>query len=188
MAYDRRIGGRARSDLKSMIRSIHYNWTWDDDTSIKEALYRFGLVAAEKKTLYGTGFTLIVLTDGEEAVDPRKQRFQLEAKSFQSIHAYFAGHGTLDGAPIPQYDNAWRFKQYRQDFRGVNILSRLDEKSLKDLARLLGGSYKHMETGSDLARLAGDKAFRSAEYDSEMDVGWAFWLGSAALLVLAMII
>lgn len=70
----------------------------------------------------------------------------------------------------------------------MNIISKLDEKSLEDLARLLSGSCKHMDSGSDLKTLAGDNAFRSAQYESAMDVSWAFWLGSTALLVLAMIL
>lgn len=76
--------GKARSDLKSMVRSIQYKWTWDDNTSVQDALYRLALAAEKKKMVYGTGFTLIVLTDGEEGTGYTREKSNWKQEAFRA--------------------------------------------------------------------------------------------------------
>lgn len=178
----------ARNDLKSMIRAIQYHWTWEDGTHIRKALATFGEILGEKKNLYGTGLTLAILTDGEENVDYVIRETVLDPEVFAGIHLVFAGFGTETGAPVPEFDDKWDFRQYRQKYDGSTLVSRLDEGHLRELARMFNGSYKRVKNGSDLNAILHDTAVKSAEYESRVDVSWALWLGSSVLLVLGMML
>ena len=180
--------GKARSDLKAMVRSIQYRWTWDDGTSIKDALFRMGSILEGKRDRYGTELTLMLFTDGEEAIGFTKRLPELDPEKFRSVHLLFAGVGTPAGGPIPQFDNEWKFLQNRRNYDGTMITTKLDEAHLKELARLFDGDYRRIETGSDLATLAKEGVLKMGEYESKVDVSWGLWLGSMALFVIASII
>jgi hypothetical protein len=180
--------GRSRKDLKSMVEAIRYSWTWEDGTHIKKAMLSLGKIIEEKRGYYGTGLTLIVLTDGEEFAEFTLREPDVEPHRFRDVHPVFAGMGTEAGAPVPEFDENWRFKQYRQKYDGAIIVSRLDEKNLTELAGIFGGSYKRIERGSDLNALLQDRRAKNAEYETKVDVSWALWLGSFVLLVFSMMI
>lgn len=178
----------ARDDLKSMVQAIQYYWTWEDGTNIRNALAYFGKTLDEKKKHYGTGLTLMILTDGEENTGFMVRAPEVEPQKFSGVHLVFAGFGTETGAPIPEFDENWQFKQYRQKYDGTTLVSRLDEGNLMGLARIFNGSYRRIKAASDLNALLKHETFKSAEYESRIDVSWALWLGSFVLLVFSKMI
>jgi hypothetical protein len=180
--------GKARNDLKAMVRSIHYRWTWEDGSSIRQALTHLGAILKENESRYGTGLTIAVLTDGEEVSGFMVSRPELETDHLQNVHFYFAGHGTVEGAPVPEFDENWKFQKYRESYKGETVVSRLDEENLSELAGLLNGVYTRIENDSDLADMVEEERFKSAVYESKADVSWALWLGSFVLLVFSLVL
>ncbi len=179
--------GRYSADLKSMIQSIQYRWTWEDSTNIGATLSAMGDALDERRDEYGTGLTVILLTDGENTPVGRA-RIYLDPRKFPGVHFYLAGVGTPEGGPIPTFDDQWKFKHYLQAETGGAVITRLDEGFLKELARLVQGSYKHLQTGADLKILAKDAAYKNGEYRTDFNLSWAFWLGSFILVLLFMIV
>jgi len=180
--------GKSRADLKTMIESIHYHWTWEDGSNIRQTLSHFGKIFKENEDLYGQGLTVAVLTDGEELSGYLVGQTELEIDHLQNIRFFLAGYGTANGAPVPEFDKNWKFSQYRQSYDGTVLVSRLDEGNLSDLAGKLNGVYKHIEDDSTLVEMLIKEGGRSAVYENRVDVSWAFWLGSLVLLVSSLLI
>ncbi len=179
--------GRHYADLKSMVQSIQYRWTWDDATSIKDALSSMADALEEKREAYGSGVTLILLTDGENMPPTGADKITLDPRKFPGVHFYLAGVGTGEGAPVPTFDEQWNFKQYLQS-EGSLVVSRLDESFLQRLARAVKGTYKHVEASADLKAAAKIPAYKNGAYRADANLSWAFWLGSFVLVVLFIII
>lgn len=174
---------RSRTDLKAMVQSIQYYWTWKDGSSVRDALLQMAKILEVKGTAYGNGLTLVFLTDGEET-NPYRVQFDLDPYKFQGVHLYFAGLGTIEGAGVPEFEEGWQFKQFKKDYQGSPIISKIDETNLIELAGKFNGSYLRVETGSDLKALAKKEALKVGQYESKSELSWVFWLGSFILVVL----
>ena len=180
--------GKSRVDLESMIRAIRYSWIWNDGTSIAKSISSITETVEKNPPEYGSGVTLIVLTDGEETkgLDPREP--SREPRRSEGVRYYFAGHGTPEGAPVPELDEKWQFKRFRTDPGGAPLISKLDEQYLKGLAKSLNGSYGRIQTGSDLKALANGDKFKTGKYEGNIDISWILWLASFGLLVLFLLV
>jgi Ca-activated chloride channel family protein len=102
----------------------------------------------------GRGRAIVVLSDGEVTLGSAPDVASLADKN---IKLFTVGIGTLKGGQIPTYDaRDGKFTGYLRGPDGVAIVSKLDEKSLSDLAAAGGGRYWRFE-GNDavLDQLAG---------------------------------
>lgn len=116
--------------------------------------------------------TIILLTDGEDqGSEPLKAAKRV---ADEGIHVFTIGIGTADGSTLPGVSGA------KRDRAGNTVISRLDEKLLKEIARLTGGKY-YRSTRGDIEsaaiereiRLLGQKGLRSdksIEYDENYQV------------------
>jgi Ca-activated chloride channel homolog len=82
---------------------------------------------------------IILLTDGENnaGVDPVTAARAAAAKG---IRIYAIGVGTPGGAPVPAYGPSGE-KFYLKDERGGLVLAKVDEDTLRQVARITGGQY-----------------------------------------------
>ncbi|OGI06022.1 MAG: hypothetical protein A2Y40_07455 [Candidatus Margulisbacteria bacterium GWF2_35_9] len=83
---------------------------------------------------------IILLTDGMNTagdIDPIKA---VNLAAALGIKIYAVGVGKPGGAPIP-YQHPYLGKQYYQNPDGSLYLTELDEKTLKEIARITDGSY-----------------------------------------------
>lgn len=91
---------------------------------------------------YPGGKAVILLTDGEDhKSDPLGAAKEAAAAG---VRVYTVGIGTPDGEPIPGENGT-----YHKDAKGVTVVSRLDEKTLADIAKETGGAYYRTTPGSD---------------------------------------
>lgn len=88
---------------------------------------------------------LIIVTDGEDlegqidsAVDQAREA---------GVVIYTVGIGTPDGQPIPVRDAKGNIVEYHEDPGGQVVISRLDERSLAEIATRTGGRYFRATTG-----------------------------------------
>lgn len=84
-----------------------------------------------------TGKLLVVLSDGEDNEDSVSQAEKL-AKDNQ-IHVLSLGIGTQAGAPIPMHIGG--FQEYKLDKYGEIVISKLEESSLRSLAKASNGKF-----------------------------------------------
>jgi Ca-activated chloride channel family protein len=83
---------------------------------------------------------IILLTDGENntgEIDPLTGASLAEAAG---VRTYTIGVGKEGGAPVPVPDRYGRM-QYARNRDGTLMLTKLDEETLKEIARITGGRY-----------------------------------------------
>lgn len=127
---------------------------------------------------------LLVLSDGEDMVF-KQERLKVVIQALKDVPIFSVGIGTTDGTPLPEYGGG-----FIRNVKGEIVVSKLDERPLRQLSESTGGAFSHYSIGdSDLGPLL--SAHRSGEaingsfrvYD---EYGSYFvGLALAALLVLA---
>lgn len=130
---------------------------------------------------------IVVITDGEnhedDAVAAAKQAAEL------GIRVYAIGVGTASGQPIPKDGDLMK------DDEGNIVVTKLDEKTLKELAAAGGGAYVHAgndEFGlnpiiDDLKRLE-DEKFESVVFEEYDEQYMYFFAAALFLFVLELLI
>ncbi len=88
---------------------------------------------------------LLLITDGE-AHDADTLRVAQEVAD-QDVKIYTIGFGSPEGAPVPQVDVFGRVVGTKVDSQGLPVISRLDETTLEEIARIGGGAYARAESG-----------------------------------------
>ncbi len=82
---------------------------------------------------------LIILTDGEDLEGKAKQAAVEAAK--KNIRIFTLGIGSEKGCEIPVEDEKEKKTGPKMDKKGKVVISRLDEKTLREIARETGGKY-----------------------------------------------
>ncbi len=80
---------------------------------------------------------LVIITDGENHEDDAIAKARLAAEKGIVVHTI--GIGSPDGAPIPIRSGGTT--TYLKDREGNTVISKLDEKSLREIASITGGRY-----------------------------------------------
>ena len=129
---------------------------------------------------------LILITDGEDQTGKALSAAKSAGK--QGVKVYTIGIGGEIGAPIPDSSNNGGF---RKNQNGEVIVSKLDEKTLQQIALETGGSYVRSVTGDiDLKTIYKDqikKHIKKKELKSERRKIWQErfqWFIFAALICL----
>ena len=114
----------------------------DPGTSLASAITTANAAFIAKEQKYKV---LIIITDGEDLegqVAPALERAR-EA----GVIIYAVGVGTPEGRPIPVRDAKGDVVEYHRDPGGQVVISRLDERSLAEIATPTGGRYFQATTG-----------------------------------------
>jgi Ca-activated chloride channel family protein len=127
--------------------------------AIEQGVRSFGVSKQSK--------AIILITDGENHEDDAIAKAQ-EAAS-KGIAIYAIGMGLPDGAPIPIY-NAGIQIGYKKDQDGNTIITRLDEKMLKDIAIAGNGIFvRANNTQAGLSKVFDQvNKMQKSEYDSQV--------------------
>ncbi len=114
----------------------------DPGTSLAAAIKTANgaFIANEKKYK-----VLIILTDGEDLEGQVDKAAETAREA--GVIIYTIGVGTPDGKPIPERDSKGDVVEYRKDPSGQVVISRLDERSLAEIATQSGGRYYRSSTG-----------------------------------------
>lgn len=126
---------------------------------------------------------LIVLSDGESQTTDWRSR--IEKLKQRNIRVVTLGIGTEAGAVMPAAGGG-----FVKDERGAVVLSRLEPQTLRDLARLTGGSYANAAAWVDLAELLDQTVERGKQGEfvkrAELRLQERYqWFLAAGLLLLA---
>jgi Ca-activated chloride channel family protein len=95
---------------------------------------------------------LVVMTDGED-VESDPLAAAREATD-QGVMIYTIGFGTSEGATVPDTDQSGSVLGFKEDAQGNPVISRMDEKTLQEIAAIGGGKYYPATAdGSELTSL-----------------------------------
>lgn len=109
-------------------------------------------VAAQMLSKYPGQKALILLTDGEDhSASELKEAEQVAQQS--GIRVISIGIGTELGALIPEkQDASGKVIAYKKDRSGNTVVSKLDEKTLLELAKATGGAFISYTTPAQVAQ------------------------------------
>ncbi|MBN1447446.1 MAG: VWA domain-containing protein [Bacteroidetes bacterium] len=89
---------------------------------------------------------MVIITDGENHEDDPVAVAKEAAPEGIVIHTI--GMGSLEGAPIP-VGSGDRRQGFKKDQDGNLVLTRLDDETLREIARITGGSFTQALSGRD---------------------------------------
>jgi Ca-activated chloride channel family protein len=111
-------------------------------TAIGDAIRTASRAFSEKELTYKA---LILFTDGEDQnTDPANAAREAAG---QGVVIYAVGFGSPEGEPIPVRDETGAVTDFKKDREGQVVLSKLDEATLREIAKITGGEY-HRATAS----------------------------------------
>lgn len=109
------------------------------------------LLAARMLAKYPGHKALILLTDGEDH-SPEELKAAQETALKNGIRIIAIGIGTKEGTLIPaKTDASGKILEYKKDKEGKTVVSKLDEKTLLELAQATGGAYIAYTTPAQVA-------------------------------------
>jgi Ca-activated chloride channel family protein len=88
---------------------------------------------------------ILLVTDGE-SINGNPEEPAKEAAS-EGIRVFTVGIGTTDGEIIPLRDDKGKLEDYKKDSKGNIVKTKLDEKTLQNIATVTGGSYLRAVNG-----------------------------------------
>ncbi len=89
---------------------------------------------------------LVILSDGEDHQGGAVEAARRAAQAGITIHV--VGVGTTAGEPIPEVNAQGEVVGYKRDAEGQVVLTRLNEKTLREIARAGGGIYVSAANGT----------------------------------------
>jgi Ca-activated chloride channel family protein len=172
------------------------------DAAYPGIISRPGTAIAEAIEIALTGFNeeratqkvIILLTDGENHEGDILKAAESAAE--KGIIIYTIGFGSPDGEPIPQYDTQGNLLDYKRDRQsGEVVLSRLDETTLQQIARITAGRYfRAVPDGREIGFLANAiSELQTSELESRFETRrverfqWVLGLAILALVIIELI-
>lgn len=137
-----------------------------------------------------TGGSIVLVSDGEALEPPELVATSIGLARRMGVPVHTVGIGTPSGAPVPDVDPATgRRIGFKRELDGSTAVSRLDEATLRSIARQTGGTHRLLPDArgvADLARVAsaGGRAARGRG-TSLPDNRYEWFLGFALALIAA---
>ncbi|WP_428330882.1 vWA domain-containing protein [Mucilaginibacter sp.] len=123
------------SAAKLFLNTINTNMVPTQGTAIGSAI-TLGMKSFDFNN--GTGKAMIIITDGENHEDDAVEAAKTATEKGVSVNVI--GVGSVEGAPIPIYDNG-KQTGFHLDSVGKPVISKLNEDMGKEIAAAGGGAY-----------------------------------------------
>jgi Ca-activated chloride channel family protein len=113
---------------------------------------------------------MIIISDGEDQVGNAAEA--AKAAIAAGVHIFVVGVGTTDGAPIPLASGG-----FKKDKSGDLVLTRIDEDTLKNIAKIGGGAYVRSVAGSaDMRALYFDEILSKLKREEQISRREKVWM------------
>ena len=132
---------------------------------------------------------LVLVTDGEDHEDDFADAVERAVE--EGVQVYVVGIGSLEGVPIPEFDEAGQQQGFLRDEDGSVVTTRLGEETLQRLVREAGATYVRAGAGgtafNDLVdEIAGGQGEEiDAMQVTRFEEQYQLFLGLALLLLTA---
>jgi Ca-activated chloride channel family protein len=132
---------------------------------------------------------LVLVTDGEDHEDDFADAVERAVE--EGVQVYVVGIGSLEGVPIPEFDEAGQQQGFLRDEDGSVVTTRLGEETLQRLVREAGATYVRAGAGgtafNDLVDeiAAGQGEEIDAMQVTRFEEQYQLFLGLALLLLTA---
>ncbi|MFW5968350.1 MAG: VWA domain-containing protein, partial [Persicimonas sp.] len=118
-----------------------------------QALERDGSVDSEAKQPEAIdpadNQVIVLITDGEDHESDPLQAAEIARE--RGIHIVTVGIGSPDGSRVPEYGEDGELRGFKRDEKGELVYSRLDEKTLRKMARETDGRYLRYDGPNSVA-------------------------------------
>lgn len=155
------------------------------DSALRQALAMLG--GPDERP---TGGSVVLVSDGEALEPPELVAASIDHARRRGVPVHTVGIGTAGGGPVPHVDPvSGERRGFKREIDGSTAVSRLDEATLRAIARQTGGTHRLLPDArgiADLARVAaqGGRAAR-ARGTSLPDNRYEWFLGLALALIAA---
>ena len=132
---------------------------------------------------------LVVVTDGED----HEETFDAELRRAvaEEVRIHTVGVGSIEGVPIPDFDDLGRQRGFLRDEEGNVVTSRLGEETLRMIASRTGGRYVRAGAGGtafedlidEVSGVRGEAL--DAQQVTQFEEQYQVFLGLALILLLA---
>jgi Ca-activated chloride channel family protein len=95
-----------------------------------------------------TNRLLIIISDGEDHSNVASDA--AEEAAAEGIRIFTVGVGDVKGGPIPQKNQNGIVLNYKKDSNGETVITRLDEETLKNIAKIANGAYMNGRNTNDV--------------------------------------
>ncbi|CAN5411862.1 VWA domain-containing protein [soil metagenome] len=170
---------------RMFLQSMNTDMVSSQGTAIREAIELSKTYFNKEEA---TSKVLIIISDGEDHVG-ELSNIAKEAAT-QGIRIFTIGVGTERGGPIP-IKRGGITQNYKKDLSGETVITRLDEKTLQEIAAASNGGYVRgnvtaevTEKVSDFLQTLDQTEFESRQY-AEYKSQFQWFLGFALLLLFA---
>jgi Ca-activated chloride channel family protein len=131
----------------SFLNSMDFDSVSKPGTNLAEAIYTANDRFVDEKDV---AKVIILLTDGEDLQGEAVEAAQKVAKD--GVRIYTVGIGDKKGVPIPIGRTMFGDKIYKR-YKGKIVYTRLEDKTLKDIAYVTGGKYYHVVSNETLTQV-----------------------------------
>lgn len=151
-----------------------------------ESAIREGMKLFRNAGTAGKFSVMVLMSDGEELEDSAVEAAKEAAEA--GIKIYTIGIGSLEGVPIPVPSKDGSL--YKKDRQGNIVTTRLEERTLQEIAAVSGGAYFHASPGEfQLQKVLTEIAnLEKKEHATDQAEGYhdhyQVFLGIAVLLIL----
>jgi Ca-activated chloride channel family protein len=172
------------SAAKLFLNTINTDMVPTQGTAIGSAI-DMGMKSFDFKD--GTGKAMIMITDGENHEDDAVAAAKNAADKDVSVHVI--GVGSIDGAPIPIYQNGKQVG-FHTDSAGHSVISKMNEDMCKEIAAAGGGAYVRATNANSGLNIVMDQIskIQRKTYDNksfkDFEDRFQFFLGFALLLLM----
>lgn len=113
---------------------------------------------------------IIIMTDGES--HDRSPIAEARQAAEDGIVIYAIGFGSIEGAPIPQFNQIGQLIGYKADRGGQIVNTRIEESILREIASVTDGEYFRASASGDEIGILADliAQLESAELESRFEV------------------
>jgi Ca-activated chloride channel family protein len=172
------------SAAKLFLSTINTNMVPTQGTAIGAAI-DLGMKSFDFKN--GTGKAMIIITDGENHEDDAVASAKNATDKDVSVHVI--GVGSVQGAPIPYYQDGKQMGFHKDEDGKTDVLSKLNEDMCKEIAAAGNGAYVRATNANSGFSLVMDQIAKiqrktvDSKSFKEYEDRFQFFLGVALLLL-----
>jgi len=157
------------SAFLTFLDGVNYNDVGKQGTDINAAL-EASINRFYSEQDKNRGRSIVIISDGGEYTKYDISNF-VKVVNDLNIKIFTIGVGSINGAPIPENRDVFGRVNYKK-YQGKIVISKLNEKALKQIADKTDGEYFHAKKNSDLKKILNKlNLLRTTSIKTEQNVG-----------------